>query len=263
MLFDLRARGRRRTVQVVYLGLALLFAIGFIGFGVGGGFSGSGGGLVEGIFGGKEGGKSGFSGQLDSAEKAVKRRPGDPEAWAKLADVKFHEASGSEFFNEVTGKYTEKGKALLNEVANAWNRSMALKPSKPNVKVAQEMLGIYGKEALNQPASAVTLLQQVVIPAKPSSAALYGNLAVFAYQAKNPRVGDLATEKALSLSPANERTQLKAELERIKANPSGNPGEETFTATSKSGQPYQVKLGKGGKGSAVPITPSKTKSTKK
>ena len=25
MLFDLRARGRRKTVQVVYLGLALLF----------------------------------------------------------------------------------------------------------------------------------------------------------------------------------------------------------------------------------------------
>ena len=31
MLFDLRGRGRRRTVQVIYIGLALLFGVGFVG----------------------------------------------------------------------------------------------------------------------------------------------------------------------------------------------------------------------------------------
>jgi hypothetical protein len=260
MLFDLRSRGRRRTVQVVYLGLALLFAVGFVGFGVGGGFGG--GGVFEGLFGKEGSSKSSFAGQIEAAEKRARSHPGDAEAWAKLADVKFHEASGSEFFNEATGKFTEKGKALLNEVASYWNRAMALKPAKPNVRVAQEMLNIYGKEALNQPASAVQLLQQVVIPAKPPSAALYGNLAVFAYESNNARVGDLASKKALSLSPANERTQLKEELERIKRNPSGNPENETLTATSKSGQPYQVKLGKGGKATAVPLS-KKTATTNK
>ena len=44
MLFDLRSRGRRRTVQVVYLGLAILFGGGLILFGVG---TGSGGGLLN------------------------------------------------------------------------------------------------------------------------------------------------------------------------------------------------------------------------
>ena len=36
MLFDLRGRGRRRAVRVIYMGLALLFGVGFVGFGVGG-----------------------------------------------------------------------------------------------------------------------------------------------------------------------------------------------------------------------------------
>jgi hypothetical protein len=260
MLFDLRARGRRRTVQVVYLGLALLFAVGFIGFGVGGGFGG--GGVLEGLFGKEGGAKSGFSGQIEAAEKRVKKHPNEAEAWARLAEVKYHEASGSEFFNEVTGKFTEKGKTLLNEVASDWSRYMAFNPPKPNAKVAQEILPIYGQEALNQPAAAVQVLQQVVIPAKPPSAALYGNLAAFAYQSKNVRVGDLASKKALALSPTNKRAQVKEQLERIRRNPSGNPENETFTATSKSGQPYQVKLGKGGKASAVPL-PGKTSTTKK
>ena len=42
MLFDLRSRGRRRTVQVVYLGLALLMGGGLVLFGVGAG-NGNGG----------------------------------------------------------------------------------------------------------------------------------------------------------------------------------------------------------------------------
>ena len=42
MLFDLRSRGRRRTVQAVYLGLALLMGGGLVLFGVGAG-NGNGG----------------------------------------------------------------------------------------------------------------------------------------------------------------------------------------------------------------------------
>ncbi len=42
MLFDLRGRGRRRTVRVIYTGLALLMGVGLVGFGIGGGFGGGG-----------------------------------------------------------------------------------------------------------------------------------------------------------------------------------------------------------------------------
>ena len=45
MLFDLRSRGRRRTVQAVYLGLAIILGGGLVLFGVG---AGNGfGGLLE------------------------------------------------------------------------------------------------------------------------------------------------------------------------------------------------------------------------
>ena len=44
MLFDLRSAGRRRTVKGVYLGLALLMFVGFVGFSVGS--SGLSGGIV-------------------------------------------------------------------------------------------------------------------------------------------------------------------------------------------------------------------------
>ena len=42
MLFDLRGRGRRRTVRILYIGLAVLIGLGLVGFGVGTGFGGGG-----------------------------------------------------------------------------------------------------------------------------------------------------------------------------------------------------------------------------
>ena len=48
MLFDLRGRGRRRTVQVIYLSLAILMGGGLVLFGIGGATSG---GLVDAITG--------------------------------------------------------------------------------------------------------------------------------------------------------------------------------------------------------------------
>jgi hypothetical protein len=232
MLFDLRSRGRRRTVQVVYVVLALIFLVGFLGFGVGGGFGG--GGILENVFGNKEGSRaSSYQSQISAAEKRIHKNPADPEGWASLADARLHEANGSEFYDESTQKYTAAGKALLLKVSAAWSRYMALDPAKPDLTVAQEMLRVYGPEGLNQPAQNVQLLQQIVIPAKPPSASLYGDLATFAYQAKNPSLGDLASKKTLELTPAGERSQVKAELEHVKANPTGNPANEKYTANVK------------------------------
>src|SRR4051812_47422433 len=49
MLFDLRSGARRRTVKIVYLGLALLMFVGFVGFSIGS--SGLQGGIVDAITG--------------------------------------------------------------------------------------------------------------------------------------------------------------------------------------------------------------------
>jgi hypothetical protein len=63
MLFDLRGRGRRRTVQIIYLSLALLMGGGLVLFGIGGATSG---GLVDAIQGG-----SGTQSADDVFEKRV------------------------------------------------------------------------------------------------------------------------------------------------------------------------------------------------
>ena len=71
MLFDLRGRGRRRTVRAVYLGLAILFGLSFVGFGVGTGIGG--GGIFEGLFGNKESsGGAGYGKQVSEAEKRTR-----------------------------------------------------------------------------------------------------------------------------------------------------------------------------------------------
>jgi hypothetical protein len=258
MLFDLRARGRRRTVQFVYVGLALLFLIGYIGFNVGSGATG-GGGIFESVFGGKERSTS-FASQVASAEKRVRIHPQEAQAWAKLVEARWHQASEEKYIG--TKGFNEQGKALLVQLASDWRSYLALKPSQPNLTAATDMLGVYGKGALEQPNEAVKLLQQVMIPAKPPSAALYGQLAAYAYQASNTSLGDLASKKAVSLAPARQRPLVKEQLAKIKANPSGEPRGENFQAQSGNGQTYNVKLNANGKGTAVPA-PSKPASKKK
>lgn len=221
MLFDLRGRGRRRTVQVIYLGLALIFLIGFVGFGVGVG--GGGGGIISAITG--ENGSSGasFQGQVDAALKKTRREPHNPAAWAALANAQLHQASEGEYYEQAGEQYTGKGKELLNKVAHSWSTYLALEPHNPSSELAQRMVSVFEEKALNQPTQAVQALE-IVIANKPPSASLYGFLAQYSYKAHNPRQGDLAAAKAVSLVPSVERKRVKEYLASIKQNPNLTPG---------------------------------------
>src|SRR5690349_4265594 len=88
MLFDLRSGARRRTVKVVYLGLALLMFVGFVGFGIGSsGLSGSIGDLI----GNSSGGGSTTDAQdrlvtqARAAEAKAKAQPTQADLWAAAA----------------------------------------------------------------------------------------------------------------------------------------------------------------------------------
>ncbi len=74
MLFDLRGRGRRRTVQVIYLGLALLIGAGLVFFGVGAGVGG--GGLLNSLTGNESSGSTSFSAQIKQVQKAHRKAAG-------------------------------------------------------------------------------------------------------------------------------------------------------------------------------------------
>lgn len=218
MLFDLRSRGRRRTVQVVYLGLAGLMALGLIGFGIGGGFGG--GGLVEGLKNGGSSGPATFAQQVAAAEKRVEKHPSEAAAWAALAQADLHEASASAYYDPTTETYTAKGKQELRRVAGAWEHYVKLEPKNPSPSLAQYMATVFSTSALNEPAKAVEALQ-IVIAAKPESAALYSSLAEYAYLSHNEREGDLASSKAISLAPKSKRPLLELEFDKMKKKAKG------------------------------------------
>lgn len=259
MLFDLRGRHRRRAVKFIYVGLAVLIGGGLILFGVGAGTGG--GGLLNAATENSGSGGASFSSQIKKYEKQTKRDPSNVAAWEKLTLAQLHESGGEAYVNASTGAVTEKGKELLAAAARSYERYDALNPPKPSVELAKLMLRVYGAEGLNQPASAVQVLQQIVA-AEPNSAAYYAQLAEFAYKAKNTRVGDLASAKAVSLAPAAQRVRVKNELEAVKKSPEGN-----ILTTTTNGTVYTGKAnGKGGfEGTAVKTTPqpAKTTSTKK
>ncbi len=147
---------------------------------------------------------------------------------------------------------TSKGKELFQQAAHSWNTlSRAESRGKPNPELAQLMVNVFGEEGLNEPAAAVQVLQ-IVVAARPTSASLLRALAEYAYQAHNPRVGDLASAKAVSLAPAAQRPRLKTELAAIKKNPTGTTEE---AASSKTGQKFTVKRSANGSITATPAPP--------
>ncbi|MDX6648618.1 MAG: hypothetical protein QOJ97_569 [Solirubrobacteraceae bacterium] len=216
MLFDLRGRGRRRTVQVIYLTLAVLMGGGLVLFGIGGSVSG---GLFDaiGLTGGGGGGQSANE-QLVKQEKAALRRiqanPADATAWATVTRLRYQQAGQGSNYDPNTGQFTTAGRRELAKAAAAWRRYLALKPPNPDPNVAALMVQAFGPLGLNQPKDGV-LAAETVAEARPSSQTFY-QLAVFAYAAGQTRKGDLSGAKAISLAPKDQRAAVKAQIDAAK-----------------------------------------------
>src|SRR3954465_12359162 len=144
MLFDLRGRGRRRAVRIIYLGLAILMGGGLVLFGIGGAGGGglvrvgSGGaargGLLDAIQGnsGSVNANDVFQKRVDALEKRTQANPRDAAAWNELASLHFSVAGTGENYDQNQRLYTTKGKAELRQSAAAWKRYLALDPPKPD-----------------------------------------------------------------------------------------------------------------------------------
>jgi hypothetical protein len=151
VLFDLRSRGRRRTVQAVYLGLAILMGGGLVLFGVG---AGNGlGGLLNAFSG--SGSSSNQSQAVSAAEKsaikATQTSPNDPAVWANLIQARWSNAtSNSADFNSSTGQFTATGKTELTNLGTDWaSYQKLIKQPDPTVSIlaarAYEYLGEYSQ----------------------------------------------------------------------------------------------------------------------
>jgi hypothetical protein len=212
MLFDLRGRGRRRTVQAIYLSLALLMGGGLVFFGIGGATNG---GLFD-AFSGNSGNStaadSAFTKRVDTLEARLKADPRDAPAWAELAKARFQLAGTGENFDQGQQAYTDKGRAKLAGASAAWQRYLALNPPKPDPTVANFMVQAYGQGALAQYDKAAQAME-IVIDARPQNSALFAQLAVLAHGAKQDRKSELAEAKAVALAPAAQRKDLKTQIQ--------------------------------------------------
>jgi hypothetical protein len=249
MLFDLRGRGRRRTVRAIYLGLAALMGVGLVGFGIGGGFGG--GGLLTAASNNEGANSASFAAQITRYRKLTRQQPKNLAAWEGLTKALLHEAGGEAYVTR-SGEATSKGKELFKQASQAWTGYLALNPPKPSSELAQLMVSVYGEQGLNEPAKAVEVLQ-LVLAARPTSAALWASLAEYAYKAHEAPLGEQASTKAVSLAPAAQRARLKTELAQIKKSPTG--GGETYTTTT-NGKTYAVKPSGNGSFTGTSVSPA-------
>jgi tetratricopeptide (TPR) repeat protein len=233
MLFDLRGRGRRRAVQVIYVGLALLIGGGLVLFGVGAGTGG--GGLLDAFK--NDSGQANvdkvFKQRVEKAEKAVQLRPTDPAAWANLTRVRYQQAGSGSGIDQSTNTFSDKGKQDLQQVEQTYNRYLSL-AKKPDPNLAVLMVQAFGQAGLNEPDKAISAFEIYLASQRPT-APLYTQYASFAYQAGDTRKAELASKKALSLASKDDKEQIKAELQAARAQAALQASSSTPSSTSPTG----------------------------
>jgi hypothetical protein len=212
MLFDLRGRGRRRTVQVIYGMLALLMGAGLVFFGIGGATSGGLLDAIKGNNGSSSSSNSLFQKRMQGLEQQVRVNPGNTAAWAHLTNLRFQVATSGENYDQTNGVYTDKGKSVLRQADQSWQRYLALNPKNPDPTTANLMVQAYGQAGLQNYDRAVQAMEIVVDNRKPTSA-LYAQLAVLAHAAGQTRKATLSQQKALSLTPKAQRKQLQQAIQ--------------------------------------------------
>jgi cytochrome c-type biogenesis protein CcmH/NrfG len=234
MLFDLRGRGRRRTVQVIYLGLAVLMGGGLVLFGIGGATSG---GLFD-AFSGDNANRTSGSDALErtatTAQQGTQRNPTDAAAWAALVKARFQLAGTNGGVDANTGTFTAKGKRALRPAEQAWDRYVALDPNPPDDTVAGYMVQAFSTAGLNEPAKAVRAME-MVIQRRGDNSNLYSQLAVLAYQAGQTRKGDLAADKAVGLAAPADRKLLRQNLDSAKSSAASAQASTTPVPTTATG----------------------------
>src|SRR6476469_3873478 len=206
MLFDLRGRGRKNTVRVIYILLAFLMGGGLVLFGIGGA---TGGGSSP------DASQKRFEKQVATAKRALATNPHDLAAYNTLIRAQLSLAGTGNRYDANTNTYTDAGKAQLRQAAASWTKYQDLNPKIDDTQAALASRMVQAYSSLGDGAGA-TSAQQIVAQNRNSSGA-YSTLAVLAYQAGNTRLGDLSSQKALAKTSKDLRQQLKQQLDAAKA----------------------------------------------
>jgi hypothetical protein len=216
MLFDLRSRGRRTTVRIIYLLLALVMLSGLILVGVGTGNNN--GGLLNAFTNngsGSGGQNKAVTAQTTKALKAIKKSPNSPAAWKQMVEARWTQAGSGSNYDTATSTYTKSGKQQLRLALTAWNKYVSLAKGKPNIDVANLAAKAAG---LTQNWSAASSAWQYVVADESGASSAEGFLclAFTSYAGGNAHTGDLAAAKAVSAAPKLQKLQLKTALKSAK-----------------------------------------------
>ena len=217
MLFDLRGRGRRRVVKVIYLGLALLLGGGLVLFGIGGDVQG---GLFDAFRENSGSAQESIQKERDKRADAATANPNDPARWARLAESEFQLAGQTEGYNpnatEPTQQFTGESRQHLVAAQRAWNRHLQVAgEDRVNTDVAAIMRNALVSLGDNEGA---VRAQELILEGLGDRAAFgdYASLADLAYRAGQTRKGDLAADRAVELAPKAQKDQVKQALEQSK-----------------------------------------------
>jgi hypothetical protein len=213
VIFDLRSGKRRRMVQVVFSILAFIFAISFIGFGIG---SGTSGGLFDalGIGGGDSGGGDAqYDQQIEDAENTLADDPKNQRALTDLVNYHFLSASEGIETDQTTGttSISEDARSQLEDTVSAWQDYLDTKPPKPDPSAAATATQAY--VYLNDAGGAASA-QRIVAEAG-GTAADFGQLALYLYADGKIKAGDEAGKQAVAAAEPSQREQIRKYTEQL------------------------------------------------
>jgi hypothetical protein len=236
MIFDLRGK-RKRFVQGVYALLALLFLVGFVGFGVGVG--GGPGGIFDALGIGGNGSSSpsssAFSQEIDHANSLIQKDPKSEPGLLNLA--KYETLAGNAQLgtpDPTTGApdVTDDAHNSYVKAVDAWSRYLKV-ASKPDATTAGQVAAAF--EALGDHAGAARA-QAIFAKARPSATTYY-QLAYYQYESLDLKAGDTSGQKAIKAAQGPQRKQteklvsqlskgarkfVKAQQASAKSNPGGS-----------------------------------------
>lgn len=226
MVFDLSGK-RKRVVQVVFGLLAALFAISFIGTGIGSDVSG---GLFDALGIGGNGSTSAnpaYDNQIERAEATLSTNPEDERALLALARTHFLKGQDALEKNDQGQPValTDESLSEYGEATDAWERYLATKPEKPDDGVAPLIAQAYQYRASSAEDTQESLdifegavkAAQIVADARPSAGS-YATLASYAYLVGDTKVAQGAEKKALAeASDSTIKDQIAQQIKDSKA----------------------------------------------
>jgi hypothetical protein len=219
MLFDLKGK-RRRTVQGVYLMLAVLMGAGLVLFGIGSSVNGGLGDLFKGGNGSNQANQT-IQKKIDAAEKTLQANPKNAAALAQV--VRGHYQLATATADPQTSEFTKDSRPDLVASTAAWKRYEAT-VKKPDLSLTQTAIQAYdglGRLTAN-PSDAKPFwagasdATEVVASAKPSSRN-YITLLLYATLAGQDRKATLAEKQAIKLAPKGQAKQVKSAVAQAKA----------------------------------------------